>query len=91
MGREHLAVGINVYACTFRLFEQFFQVFQVMTADQDARVRTNADIDFRYFRITVALGIGFVEQGHSAYAVFSCFEYQLGELRNGEFLGRHIG
>ncbi len=62
--REHLAVGINVHAGTFGLFQQFFHVLQVVSADEDTRVVAHAQVHLRDLRMSVARGVGLVEQRH---------------------------
>ena len=35
---EHFTVSVNVYTCSFGLFQQFFEVFQIMAADKDTGI-----------------------------------------------------
>lgn len=45
--RKHFAVGVDVHAGVFGLFEQLLEVFQVMTAHEDAGAFADADVDLR--------------------------------------------
>ena len=58
---KHFAVGIYIYSCTFGLFQQFFEVFQVVSADKNTRIVADADIYFGDFGISVAACIRFVQ------------------------------
>lgn len=46
MRRKHFAVGIDVYPCSFGLFQQFFEILQVMAADKDTRIVAHTEINF---------------------------------------------
>ena len=35
---EHFTLSVNVYTCSFGLFQQFFEVFQIMAADKDTGI-----------------------------------------------------
>ena len=80
IGREHFAVRIYIHSCSFGLFQQLFHVFQVVTADQNSRIVTHANVYFGNFGIAVRSGIGFVEQRHHLHTVFSGFKYKSSEL-----------
>ena len=77
MRRQHLAVCIYIHARTFRLFQQFFQVFQVMSANQDARTVLDTDIHFGDFGISISSRIRLVQQRHGLYPETAGFEHQL--------------
>ena len=47
-----------------------------MAGNQDGRVLADADIHGGDFRITISLGVGFVQQSHALYAVFPGFQGQ---------------
>ena len=75
VGRKHLAMGIDVDARAFGLDEEIFDILQVVTGDEDARIAACADVHPGEFRITVCLGVGLVEECHHIHAVLSCFEH----------------
>ena len=83
---KHFAVGIYVYSRTFGLFQQFFEVFQVVSADKNARIVADTDINFSDFGISVAACIRFVQLCHSGYAMFPCFQSQLYQLFHGNVI-----
>ena len=75
VGRKHLAMGIDIDARAFGLDEEIFDILQVVTGDEDARIAACADVHPGEFRITVCLGVGLVEECHHIHAVLSCFEH----------------
>ena len=75
---------IYIDPCSFGLGEQFFHVFQIMSADQNGRIVAHADVDAGYFRVTVAAGVGFIEQCHGFDPETSCFQDKSGELFGGK-------
>src|SRR5574344_3161332 len=76
VGREHLAVSIYVYACTFGLTEQVLDVVQIVTADEDSRVLAHADIHLRDLRVTISRGVGTVKQFHCLDTHVAGLEYE---------------
>ena len=76
MGRQHFAVGIDVHAGSGRLFEQFFKILQIMSADENTRIFAHPDIDFGDFGIAVGGRIGFVEQCHGFDSAFANVQNQ---------------
>ena len=91
MGRQHLAVGIYVHARSGRLFEQLFEVFQVVSAYQNPRILPHADIDFGDLGIPVGGRIGFVEQRHRLDAALSHVQHQRDELIDSDIRTAHLG
>ncbi len=84
MGRKHLAVCINVYSCSLRLFQKKLQVAQIMSGNQDARIFPYADIDFCDLRIAICLRICFIKKSHAIHAVLSCFQRQRDKIVHGQ-------
>ena len=64
MGRQHLAVGIDVDAAAFSLFQQFFEVFQVVAGHQNCFAFHGADAHRCRHRMAIGAGIGFVKDFH---------------------------
>ena len=80
MGRKHFAVSIDVYSRTFRLFQQFFEVFQVMPADKDTRIVAYTDIDFGNFGIAVTACIGSIQLCHGRHPMLTCLQCKLNQF-----------
>ena len=80
VGRQHLAMCVDIDPGPFGLGKQFFHVFQVVSADQDGWIVAYADVDVRYFRVAVAAGVGFIEQCHSFDSETPGFQNKSGEL-----------
>ena len=57
---KHLAMCIDIYACTFGLFQQVLNVSQVVPTDKYTRVLSYADIHFRNFRVAIGGSIRFI-------------------------------
>lgn len=72
--RKHFRVCIDIYASSLSLFQQHFQVFQIMTGYENGRVVSDADIDFGNFRITISFCVGFVEESHAIHTIFADFQ-----------------
>ncbi len=64
VGRQHLAVGVDVDAGAAGLLEQVLEVAQVVTADEDGRVVPHLEGDRRGLLLAEAAGVGAVEAGH---------------------------
>ena len=62
-----------------------------MSADQDSGIRTDAQIDFGDFRITVTSGIGLVELGHGLYAECPGLQDTGGEFSDRQVTDSDIG
>ena len=74
MCRKHFTVSIYVHATVFGLFQQFFQIMQVMSAYQNTGAGTCSYIYMGNFRITIPGSICLVEQSHCSNAYFTCFQ-----------------
>ena len=83
MSRQHFGMGVYIHASALGLIQQHFQVFQVVTGDQDARVLAHADVHSGNFRVAVSRGVGFVQQSHALYAVFTGFQSQGNQVVHG--------
>lgn len=73
MCRKHFTVSIYVHATVFGLFQQFFQIMQVMSAYQNTGAGTCSYIYMGNFRITITGSVCLVEQSHCSNAYFTCF------------------
>ena len=69
MPREHFTMRVHVYSRTFSLTQKILQVVQVVSADQDTRILPYSDVYLCQFRMSVAGGVGTVQQGHYLYSV----------------------
>ncbi len=78
----HINTGI------LRLVQQFLQIKQIMAGNQNTRPSSDADIDFRYFRIAKRLGIRRIEKRHRFDCRLSAFENQSDKLFGREFASR---
>ena len=67
---------VYIYSRTFRLAQKLFQVVQVVSADQDTWILPYSDVYLRQFRMSVASGVGTVQQSHYLHSVLSGLEYQ---------------
>ena len=76
---KHLAMRIDIYALSFRLFEQLFQIFKIMTTDQDARTILHVNRHFCHFGMTVSACVSTVEHIHSLHAVFTGTQSEVDE------------
>ncbi len=65
VGREHLAVGVDVDALSGGLLEEGLQVFQVVSGDDDGGPGLDAAGDGRGRRGTEGLGVGAVQHLHA--------------------------
>lgn len=45
MRRQHFAVGVNINARAFGLFQQVVEIFEIVTGNQDAFTRRRFDVD----------------------------------------------
>ena len=57
---QHFAVGVHVNARSFGLFQQVFDVVQVVSRNQNARVLAHADVHFGYFGVAIRCGVGLI-------------------------------
>ncbi len=73
-------MGIYIHAGALCLFQQLFHVLQVVSADEDARVVAHAQVHLRDLRMSVARGVGFVEQRHHFHPIFARLQYQCCEV-----------
>src|SRR3712207_3095408 len=64
VGRQHFAMGINIYSGTFGLYEQVLYILKIMARNEYAGVLAHADVYLRYLGITISARIGLIEQGH---------------------------
>ena len=57
---QHFAVGVHVNARSFGLFQQVFDVVQVVSRNQNAWVFAHADVHFGYNGVAIRCGVGFI-------------------------------
>jgi len=67
IGRQHLAMGIDVHTCPPGLLQEFLQIAQVMSADEDGRPFHNAQVDLRGLRVPVSLCVSRIQERHGAH------------------------
>ena len=66
VGRQHLAVRVDVDALAVGLLEQRREVGEVVAGDEDGLARALAERDLRRLRLAVGAGVGRVEDLHRA-------------------------
>ena len=75
MGREHLPVGIDGYAFLFSLFEQGFEVQEVMAGDQNGLAGLHAERNRGGYGCAEGLRIGLVQEGDGLVVDLAAPEY----------------
>ena len=65
MRRQHFPMSVDVNPFSICLFQQFFQVIQVMTGNDNKRTLFYFHAHLSRYRIPKAGGIGFVQQPHT--------------------------
>ena len=76
VGREHLAVGVDVDVLSVGLLEQQLHVVQVVTAHNDERTFLDGERHLRRNRVAVGFSVGVVEQLHAFQVDGSGLEHQ---------------
>ncbi len=76
MRRQHLRMRIHIHTCTLGLFQQLFQILQIMTRNQNARICSDPDINRSDFRISVGACISLVQQSHTLDTILTSFQCQ---------------
>ncbi len=64
VGREHLAMGVDVDPFPLGLFQQLLQHEQVVAGDQDGLARLRSQLHLRRHRAAEALHVGSVQHAH---------------------------
>ena len=82
--REHLGVGIDIHTASFSLVEKHFQIFQVVSGNQNSRVLPHTDVYGSDFRIAVSCGICLIEKSHAFHACFTGLKGQLYQVVYGK-------
>ena len=77
MGREHFAVGVNVYPFAFSLLEEFIQILEVMTGNQNRFALLCPQGDLRGNRMSVIPRIPGIEQLHGAQVDFAALQNEI--------------
>ena len=73
--RKHLAVGINVYAFSFRLLQKHFQIPQVMPGHNDKRAFFHFQRNGCRSRCSVGFGVSLVQHFHAKQVFLSYFHH----------------
>jgi hypothetical protein len=71
VGGKHLAVGVNIDAFAFGLFEQHFEVLEIVAADEDAGTAAAFNRHFGHFGVPVGAGVGGVKLSHRLHTVLA--------------------
>ena len=74
MGREHLAVGVDVYTFALGLFQDVFEVLQIVPGDQDRLALPGPEGNGCRDRMAVTAGIGCIEQLHRQEVDFTALQ-----------------
>ena len=77
-------MGIHIHSGSLRLFQQHFQIPQVVAGNQDTGIFPDADIHPCDLRISVGFRVGPVQQSHAGDAVLSGFHRQGDQLLHTE-------
>ena len=88
VGRQHLAVGVDIDAGALGLLEQFLHVLEVVAADEDAGIGPHADVDLGDLRDAVGRGVGLVQQGHRRHRRLAGLQHQGDHLVDRQVLRR---
>ena len=64
MRRQHFAVGVDINARAFGLFQQVVEIFEIVTGNQNAFTRRRFDVDLSWRRVTVFTGFACVQNAH---------------------------
>ncbi len=70
--RQHFSVGVNIHAAVLSLFEQLFNVAEVVSGYQDARTLADANVHGGNFWLSIGVCVGLVEQCHGLHSVAAC-------------------
>ena len=84
VGREHLAVGVDVDPLAFGLLEEFFQHQQVVAGNQDRLAGLGAQLYFCRYRVAVALHVSFVQEPHDGQVVLAALHGEPDEVHQAE-------
>ena len=74
MARQHFAVGVNVDARAFGLFQQGSQIREVVAGDQNGLAFAGVNANRGWSRIAKRTRIGFIEQFHHLQIQFADFQ-----------------
>ena len=74
MGRQHLAVGVDVDTLVLSLLQELLQIVQIVAGDYDKRPLLHHQWNGGRDRLSVGLGICLVEHLHAGEIHFSDFE-----------------
>ena len=64
MRRQHFAVGVDINARAFGLFQQVVEIFEIVTGNQNAFTCRRFDVDLGWGRVTVFTGFACVQNAH---------------------------
>ena len=88
VGRQHLAVGVDVDPLAFGLLEQFFQHLQVMAGYQDGLAGLGAELYRGRNRVAVGIGVGVVQKPHDGQVVLAALHGKPDEVHQPQALDR---
>ena len=80
MCRKHLRMCIDIHTCPLCLFQEHFQIAEIMSGNKDSWIFSNSNVNFCDLRISISLCIGFVQKFHHFYAIVSCLQGQCSQL-----------
>lgn len=64
VSRQHFAVGVDVNARAFGLFQQVIEIFEIVTGNQNAFTRCSFDVDLSRCRMAVFTGFACIQNAH---------------------------
>ena len=71
MGGQHLPVRVNIDAQSLRLFEQFFEILQVVSGNENRLAFDRGDAHARRYGIAVCAGMCGIEHFHDRQVYFA--------------------
>ena len=76
VGRQHLAVGVDVDPLAFGLLEELFQHLQVVAGDQDGLAGLGAELHRGRYRVAVGIGVGGIQKAHDGQVLLAALHGQ---------------
>ena len=84
VGRQHLAMGVDVDALAFGLLEDLFHHLQVVAGDQDGLAGLGAELNRGRYRVAVGVGVGGVEQPHDGQVLLAALHGEADEIHQAQ-------
>ena len=88
VGRQHLAVGVDVDPCPLGLLQQLLHILQIVSGDKYPRVAPHSQVDLGDLRVAVGLRVGLVEQRHRGDGVLAGLHDHRDHVVDGELFRR---